>query len=71
MSKDDICRTCKCWDILEVADGEKRIGRCRKNPPVINRPNNRAITGEWPTTYDFDWCDRYHWKGRGDNGKTS
>lgn len=63
MSKDNICRTCKSWDLLELDAGEMRVGRCRKNPPVLNRVTNKVTTGEWPTTYEQEWCDRYQWKG--------
>lgn len=48
------CLVCRNWDALS---SNPEIGRCRKNPPVANKQQNKVVTGEWPTTYASDWCD--------------
>lgn len=59
------CKLCQSWDPLH---SNKVLGRCRKHPPVANKQPNKVTTGEWPTTYEADWCDDFIWKKGVENG---
>lgn len=50
------CSFCMYWDILYNTDS---VGRCRRYTPVINHQQNRRTTGEWPITYENDWCGEF------------
>jgi hypothetical protein len=59
------CKLCGSWDPFLSGHG---VGRCRLNPPTPNKQPSRITTGEWPTTYDIDWCDKFTEKKGVGNG---
>lgn len=49
MTDEPRCDTCRGWKEIESDDSPPRVGECRRRGPV-----NRS--GQWPLTYDHDWC---------------
>lgn len=60
------CGECKFWDEVGARPraAEQRIGRCRRNAPMVMSPPGLDRLGKhhqgsqvnWPTCHDDDWC---------------
>lgn len=58
----ETCETCRFWqyiageDGLELAGKLRAVGKCRIRAPICH-PNH--VMGEWPTTFQIDWCGEW------------